>query len=64
MVEFLKIVTKNKFLEILLSLVVITILFFYITAFFQGREISFWPPYIGMNPDNHIYIHHQIELMH
>jgi len=50
--DFLKIVTENKYLKILLSLVLVAILFFYLSAFYQGREIIFWPPSIGLKPDS------------
>jgi hypothetical protein len=38
-------------LIILVGLVVITTLLIYSIAFFQGREISFWPPAIGQKPN-------------
>lgn len=39
----------NVFL-ILVSLFVVTIILMYVIAFFQGREITFWPPKIGEKP--------------
>jgi len=30
------------------SIIVISVVIIYLVAFFQGREISFWPPKIGV----------------
>jgi hypothetical protein len=39
-------------IAIAIAAIVIVAIFLYVIAFFQGREISFWPPKIGQKTDN------------
>lgn len=41
---------SSTILLILVSVILILIISIYLMAFFQGREISFWPPKIGEKP--------------
>jgi len=43
-------------LAIILTIVSVIIVTIYLIAFFQGREISFWPPMIGKTPQESIDI--------
>ena len=35
-----------------LAAIIVIIIFMYVIAFFQGRDVSFWPPKIGSSPIN------------
>lgn len=54
MSEIVKVIAGNStaFAIILaaISLLVVTTVFIYVVAFFQGRSISFWPPTVGAKP--------------
>lgn len=56
MSEFFKWLASNSIaanaLIIAFGILVISVNSIFIFAFFQGREISFWPPKIGIKPDN------------
>lgn len=58
MTEFLKWLSGNSIattiVMISFGIVVISVTLIYVVAFFQGREISFWPPKIGQRPDRKI----------
>ncbi len=43
-------ISANAFLVVLI-LVALSLTGVYLGAFFQGREISFWPPKIGSKPE-------------
>lgn len=43
--------TASNILIGILSAAIVTIVGIYLVAFFQGREISFWPPKISSTPD-------------
>src|SRR5262245_45692501 len=49
--DFLQFLTQNPVIAtaaiIAISVVVIVVAFMFVTAFLQGREITFWPPKIG-----------------
>jgi len=53
MEAILKFLTQSPILftisVILLVAIVLSVIFIYISAFIQGREVSFWPPKIGEN---------------
>lgn len=45
--EFIKLLSDNPIVTIPIIFLVCFFIFTYLYAFFQGREISFWPPKIG-----------------
>lgn len=51
MVEFIKWLSNNSVATGALIVVFGIVVFIYLFAFFQGREISFWPPKIGAKPE-------------
>ena len=52
MEQILKWVASNSMAAtIAFGVVIFLVTFIYLVAFFQGREISFWPPKIGIKPD-------------
>ncbi|MCC5624785.1 hypothetical protein [Nostoc sp. CHAB 5715] len=42
----------NNVVTIAFFVIVISITLIYVVAFFQGRDVSFWPPSIGKLPNN------------
>jgi serine/threonine protein kinase len=49
--ELFKWLSENNIASIALILILLLIVSIYVIAFFQGREISFWPPKIGSKPN-------------
>jgi hypothetical protein len=56
MVEFFKWLsstpTATTMMIIVVSVLSLSVIIVFLSAFFQGREISFWPPKIGIKPNN------------
>lgn len=51
MSEILKWITTDIIAKITLAGTLAAVVIMYLVAFFQGREISFWPPKIGKKPN-------------
>ncbi len=47
---FLKLLTTSPIIALTAAIVFLIIAIIYLIAFFQGREITFWPPKIGAKP--------------